>query len=116
MLCSKLLLKKGAIKNKLTINSKLNNNATGTIDNTIFLPRLFSSLTNLDIATGSPKEQRVINKLNVGSIKEYNPIPLTDIILVSIIFINIPNILEINPPNISIIVDLTKLFFIINYM
>ena len=86
------------------------------MDKTIFLLRLFSSLTNLDIATGSPKEQRVINRLKVGSIKEYNPIPLTEIILVNIIFINIPNILEINPPNISMIVDLTKLFFIINYM
>ena len=106
----------GANNKRIIIKIKLNNNISGIIDRTIFLLLFLPSLTNLDIATGSPKEQSVINKLNVCNIKEYIPIPSVLIALVSAILIIIPNILAINPPNINIIVDFIKLFFIFNYM
>ena len=44
------------------------------------------------------------------------PIPLVEIVLVKVIFIIMPKILLMNPPMIKIIVDLIKLFFIIQYM
>ena len=42
--------------------------------------------------------------------------PSVPIVLVRTILIAIPSILVIRPPIINIIVDLTNLFFIINYM
>ncbi len=42
----------------------------GIRDRTIFRLFFFFSLTSLEIATGRPREQSVINKLKVGRIKE----------------------------------------------
>lgn len=94
----------------------LNNNIKGIVGNTIFLLLVLCSLTNLEMATGRPRDDNVINKLNVGNIREYIPIPSVEIALVRAIFIIIPNTLVIRPPNINIIVDLIKLFFILIYM
>ena len=116
MLFNRLFARYGAIKNIITIKNILNRMVMGIIERTIFLLLSFCSLINLEIAIGNPKEHRVINKLNVGNIREYIPIPLVVIVLVRTIFIIIPNILLINPPNINIIIDFIKLFFIIHYM
>lgn len=83
-------------------------------DKTTFLLLFFFSLTSLEIAMGSPREHRVINRLKVGSIREYKPIPSVDMALVRAIFIIIPNTLVIRPPNIKIMVDFINLFFIFN--
>ena len=88
----------------------------GIIDRIIFLLLFLPSLISLDIATGRPREHNVINKLKVGNISEYIPIPLVDMALVKAILIIIPSILVIIPPIINIIVDLIKLLFIIKYM
>ena len=110
---SKLLLKIGDIISNSNINNKLNNKVRGIKGKTIFLLFILFSLTNFDIAVGSPIEQRVIKRLNVGNIREYVPIPSVFIALVKLIFIIIPNILVMKPPIIKIIVDFINLFFII---
>ena len=102
--------------NKIIIRIKLKTNIIGIIERIIFLLLCSPSLISLDIAIGSPKEQRVIKRLNVGNTKEYTPIPSVDMALVKAIFIIIPKILVMKPPNINIIVDFIKLFFIIIYM
>lgn len=98
------------------MRTKLNIIIKGIVGITIFLLLFLCSLTNLDIAIGNPNEDKVINKLKVGNIKEYKPIPSKEIVLVKTILINIPNILVKKPPNINMIIDLIKLFFIIKYM
>ena len=99
-----------------SIRVKLKKMINGIVGSTIFLFLLLCSLTNLEIAIGSPNDDKVINKLKVGSISEYIEIPSKEIVLVNIIFMIIPNIFDKNPPNINIITDFIKLFFIIKYM
>ena len=67
---SRYVLNKGDINNNVTINNKLNNSIIGIVGKTIFLLLILFSLTSLEMATGSPREHNVINRLNVGNIKE----------------------------------------------
>lgn len=83
----------------------------GMIEKIIFLLLLLGVLTSLLIAAGKLNVAIVINRLNVGTINEYNPIPSTPISLVIIIFKMNPRNLERNPPVSKINVPLTKLFF-----
>lgn len=78
----------------------------------IFLLLFLFSLISLDIDIGNEKVDRVINKLNVGKINIYSPIPLVVIALVRNILITILNILVNKPPIRRIIVDLINLLFI----
>lgn len=78
----------------------------------IFLLLFLFSLISLDIDIGNEKVDRVINKLNVGKINIYSPIPLVVIALVRNILITILNILVNRPPIRRIIVDLINLLFI----
>ncbi len=111
-----LLLSIGVIEKRINISNILKISMMGIIDNTNFLLLFFPSLTSLDMATGNPKEHNVINRLKVGSIKEYIPIPLVEMALVKAILIIIPNIFVIIPPISKIIVDFIKLLLIIKYM
>ena len=67
-------------------------------------------------AVGSPNIAILFNKRKVGLIMEYSPIPFVPINLVKTILIINPRNLVKKPPIISIKVDLTNLFFIINYI
>ena len=100
----------------ISISNRLKIIIKGIVGRIIFLLLFLCSLTNLEIAIGSPRDDRVINRLNVGNIREYIPIPFVVIVLVRTIFINIPSILVRNPPKIKMIIDFKKLFFIIKYM
>lgn len=112
MLFNRYLLNIGDIKYNIIINIKLYIIVIGIIGTIIDLEVLFLSLTNLDIAVGSERVHKVINKLNVGNTKLYNPIPSVPTDLVNAILIIIDSIFVIKPPIINIIVDLIKLFFI----
>lgn len=83
----------------------------GTVDITSFLLLCDSSATSFDIATGKPSCDNVTNKVKVGNISMYRPMPFIPIILVVKILINIPNIFVIAPPIINIIVDLINFSF-----
>ena len=82
----------------------------------ILFSRLFEDKFRVDSIFPLGGRDKVINKLNVGNIIIYIPIPSLPILLASAIFITIANNLVIPPPIIRIIVDLINLFFIINYM
>ena len=88
----------------------------GIIEKNSFLLFFVLSATSLDNAIGSPNWDKFMNKDIVGSISIYSDSPSIPIFLVIIIFMNIPNILVINPPNKSIIVEVINLFFIVNLM
>lgn len=113
---SNLLLSVGDSIKMVIINKRLNSSIIGIVGNIIFLLFIFFSLISFDIAIGNPNWHKVINRLNVGNIREYIPIPLVFIILVRLIFIIIPSILDMKPPIINIIVDFINLFFIIYIM
>ena len=83
----------------------------GIVPKTIFLLLVKFSDINLEIAIGRDKVAIVMNKLKVGIIKVYKPIPSRPIILVVIILITIPKILVIKPPIIKIIVPLINFSF-----
>ena len=102
--------------NIITINIRiiLKIKIKGNIDNINFLLLLFLSLTNLLIALGNPKVDKVINKLKVGRTSIYSPIPSVVTDLVKAILITIDSNLVIKPPITSIIVDLINLFFMIS--
>ena len=53
-----------------SFNNMLNNSIRGIAGNTIFFPLILFSLINLDMAIGNPREHNVINRLNVGNIRE----------------------------------------------
>ena len=55
---------------RMIIKKRLNKRISGMMDSTIFLLLFFSSLMSLEMATGSPREQRVMNRLKVGRIME----------------------------------------------
>ena len=77
---------------------------------------LSSSLIILDIATGKPKDARLINKIKVGSIIIYTPNASVLRYLVNIILYSIPSILVKIPPIINIIVDLINFSFILYFI
>ena len=106
--------KNGAIINKINIKIILNTKVIGIVDNIIFLLFLVFSLTSLEIEVGSPKVDKVINKLNVGRTNIYSPIPSVDTTLVKTILITILSILVMSPPIIKIIVDLINLLFTVS--
>lgn len=76
-----------------------------------FLLLLFGSATNLLIAIGKENIASIVNKLVVGIIKLYNPIPSVPISLVIIILIIKPRSFEILPPISKITVEEKNLFF-----
>ena len=88
----------------------------GIIEKNNFLLFIVLSAISLDNAIGSPNWDKFMNKDIVGSISIYSDSPSIPIFLVIIIFINIPNILVINPPTRRIIVEVINLFFIVNIM
>ena len=88
----------------------------GNAENISFLLLLLSSEINLDKAIGKPNCDRFINKEKVGITNIYIPNVSGFSILAVVIFISILNSLVMKPPIIKIIVDLKKLFFIINSM
>ena len=102
-------------KISIIIKKKLYIIVNGIEENITFLDDLFSAI-NLPNEVDRDNVDKVINKLNVGNIIIYIPIPSLPILLASAIFITIANNLVIPPPIIRIIVDLINLFFIINYM
>ena len=70
-MCKRFLLKKGAIISRITIKPRLNSKINGMGVKTIcLLLFLLFSLTNLEMATGNPREHNVINRLKVGRIRE----------------------------------------------
>ena len=83
---------------------------TDTINLKLFL---FLSLINLLIEIGKPNWENAINRLNVGIIKLYIPIPVGPNRRDIIILINIPIIFVINPPISNIIVDFINLLILI---
>ena len=94
---------------------------TGMIENITFLLLLFGTATSLLIATGNENVARVMNRPNVGTIREYKPTPSTPIFLVIIIFKKKPRSFDRKPPVSSIIVPVMNLLFkyffiIINFM
>jgi len=106
----RILEKIGASKNIKKIKTVLNANENIIVENINFLLFFLSSLTILLIAIGNPNCDNVINKLNVGIIIIYIPIPSVPTILVVNILITIPNIFVIAPPNTKISVDLINIF------
>ena len=84
----------------------------GIIDSTKFLLLDLSSATSLLIAIGNPNCAIVISSINVGVISIYIPSVYVPTSLFVTIFMIIPNILVINPPITSIIVDFRNEFFI----
>ena len=89
----------------------LSRSEMGTIEKIIFLLLLLGIATSLDIAMGNENVAIVINNVNVGVIKLYNPMPSTPIYLVIIIFKIKPSSFERKPPVSRISVDIAKLLF-----
>ena len=83
------------------------------LEKTVFLLLLLSSDTILLTEIGNPICASVINRLNVGIKSIYSPIISVPIILVVIIFINMPNTFVTSPPIKSINVLFINLLFII---
>lgn len=104
------------VSNNIIITNILVIIIIGIVEVIIFLLLYLSSDTSLDIDIGRLSPVIVIASENVGSINEYRLIPSIPIILVVIIFIKRPNTLVIRPPIISIIVDLIKFSFILDFM
>ena len=111
LLWSKLLLIKSLLNNKINRSIKVTPKAIGMEEKTKFLLFLVSSATSLLIATGNPNCEIEINKLNVGIISIYVPIPIVPKFLVITILIIIPSNLVMIPPKSSINVDFINLFF-----
>ena len=89
-----------------------------SIDKDIIKDAVISFLVSLLLASntfkavGRPSCDIDINSIIVGIINAYKPYPVLLIIRVITILIIIPNILVMNPPIISIIVDLINLFIL----
>ena len=99
--------------NKKIIIIKFKIRDIGITEKTRFLLFLFSSATSLLMATGKPRLAIAINKVKVGEINIYRPVPSVPRSLAKTIFINILIILVINPPIVKIKTDFINVFFFI---